>query len=206
MVNHVLAGMTVGACVCAHLAAQQSVRHRDTVAAVIVGRQQTAQVIIIYGRPSYLQAIGLGDPVPNGQVWTPGSDEVTQLTTTVPLRLGTLRVPPGTYALWTVPTAGTMALIVNRRVGEHDKSYDPIQDVGRTAMTTDTMAMSIDSLTILFKARRSGMDTIGVQFERKKSNRNLDVYSMKFWPGTTWTLTIEWGPFRWSVPVNADKP
>ena len=48
------------------------------------------------------KAVG-GSLVPYGQVWRTGADEATKLTTDADLTIGTLKVPKGSYALFTVP-------------------------------------------------------------------------------------------------------
>ncbi len=49
----------------------------------------------------------MGGLVPYDKVWRTGANPATTLITPIDLRIGTLKVPAGTYTIFTLPSAGT---------------------------------------------------------------------------------------------------
>src|SRR5512145_2598141 len=91
-------------------AQRQRVSPHETVSAVIGGKKVTIE----YGRPSKKGREIFGKLVPYDQVWRAGADEATTITTEGDLMIGSLHVPAGTYALFTIPTQSEWTLIVNK--------------------------------------------------------------------------------------------
>jgi hypothetical protein len=94
------------------------------------------KVTIDYGRPFKKGRKIFGELVPLDAVWRTGADEATVLTTATDLTIGTLRVPAGSYSLFTIPGAKGWTLIVNKVVKQWGAfAYDAKQDLGRVPMT-----------------------------------------------------------------------
>jgi Protein of unknown function (DUF2911) len=127
-----------------------------------------------YGRPLARGRKLLGDVVPFDYVWRTGANAATQFTTSAPITLGGLAVPAGTYTLWTVPRAnGTADLIVNKQSGQWGTEYDGARDLGKAHLETETTKAPVEEFTIAIVGRDAGRGT----------------------------LSIEWGPFRWTAPI-----
>ena len=133
----------------------------------------SASFSVEYGRPLARGRTLVGGVIPLDRVWRTGANAATQLTTSAPITLGGLQLPAGGYTLWTVPRADGVELIVNRQTGQWGTSYDRSRDLGRARMTVDSLAQPVDTFTIAItgKDARSG------------------------------TLAMQWGSFRWSVPI-----
>jgi hypothetical protein len=84
-----------------------------------------------------------------GRVWRLGANEATTFRTDVNLTLGTLTVPKGAYtlAVETSPS-GAWKLIVNTKTGQWGIPYDASTELGRTALTSRTLATPIESFTM----------------------------------------------------------
>jgi hypothetical protein len=106
-------------------------------------------------------------------VWRTGANAATQFTTSAPIMLGGLRVPAGTYTLWTVPRPKRADLVVNTQTGQWGTEYDGARDLGIGRMTMDSLATPVEKFTISI----TGSDA-----------RNG-------------TLAMEWGTFRWTAPI-----
>jgi len=104
---------------------------RDTVRAEIGG----AHLLIDYGRPAARGRKIFGGVVPWDQVWRTGANAATQLVTDKELMFGATVVPPGTYSLFTLPTAHDWLLIVNRQHGQWGTVYDESKDLARLPLT-----------------------------------------------------------------------
>lgn len=143
---------------------------RDTARATI----GSANFFIDYGRPLARGRVLLGNILPFDDVWRTGANAATQLTTSAPITVAGMRVPAGTYTLWTVPRKdGHADLIVNKQFGQWGTDYDEKQDLGRQPLAVDTAASRVEKFTISIEPAhaRTGM------------------------------LVIEWGTFRWSAPI-----
>jgi len=143
---------------------------RDTVRARIGG----AAFTVDYGRPLARGRVLLGEVVPYGRVWRTGANAATQLTTSAPITLAGMRMPAGTYTLWTMPRAGGVELIVNRQTGQWGTGYNPAHDLGRAPMSVGTPAAPADRFTIAIDAA----------------------------DGRRGTLAMAWGTFRWTAPIE----
>ena len=131
-----------------------------------------------YGRPLVRGRELLGKLVPYDYVWRTGANAATQFTTSAPITLAGIRVPAGTYTLWTVPRRNRADLIVNAQSGQWGTGYDAKRDVGTGPMTTDSLATPVEKFTISITssdARRG-------------------------------TLAMEWGPFRWTAAIVVLDP
>jgi len=83
-----------------------------------------------------------------GQVWRLGANEATTLKTDVDLTIGTLTVPKGTYSLAAETSAnGAWKLIVNTKVA-WGIPYDASGEVGRTPLTSKTLATPVEAFTM----------------------------------------------------------
>ena len=93
------------------------------------------KISVTYGRPYMKGRKIIGGLVPFGQVWRTGADEATVLKTDADLMLGSLAIPKGSYAIFTLPSATGWKLIVNKvadQFGAFD--YNEKQDLGRVDM------------------------------------------------------------------------
>ena len=84
-----------------------------------------------------------------GQVWRLGANEATTLRSDVDLTIGTLTVPKGAYTLAAETSAtGAWKLIVNTKTGQWGIPYDASTELGRTALTSRTLATPIETFTM----------------------------------------------------------
>src|SRR5579864_4720479 len=63
-----------------------------------------AEMFIEYGRPYTRGRQIFGSLVRYDDVWCPGADEATYLSTSKSLKVGKLSLPAGEYSLWILPT------------------------------------------------------------------------------------------------------
>ncbi|AHG92783.1 Protein of unknown function DUF2911 (plasmid) [Gemmatirosa kalamazoonensis] len=134
-----------------------------------------ATFTVDYGRPLARGRTLLGEVIPYDRVWRTGANAATEFTTSAPITLAGLAVPAGKYTLWTLPhPGGAVELIVNRQTGQWGTGYGPAHDLGRSRMTTETLATPVEQFTISVV------------------------------PGDArhGTLAMAWGPFRWTAPIE----
>jgi hypothetical protein len=125
---------------------------RDTARAVIAG----ANVVIDYGRPSARGRTVMGGLVPYDAVWRTGANAATQLITDAPLRVGDVRLEPGSYSLFTIPRAGAWDLIINRQTEISGLEHDPAHDVGRVRMQSASLSSHTEQFTVRLEPEGNG--------------------------------------------------
>ncbi len=119
------------------------------------------KLTIEYGRPFMNKRVIFGSLVPWGQVWRTGADEATTLTTDADLTIGTLKVPKGTYALFTVPTEKEWTLIVNKVAKQWGAfKYNDKQDLGRTAMKVAASPSPVEQFTIALEPQADNKSAV----------------------------------------------
>ena len=111
---------------------------------------------IEYGRPSTRGRTIFGRLVPYGDVWCPGADEATMLSTSRALRMGPLVVPAGEYSLWILPTEGDWTLVVNKEAHTFHTNYRASRDFGRVALQKRTLPSLVEQLTFAIEPNAPG--------------------------------------------------
>jgi hypothetical protein len=143
----------------------------DTVSTSLGGKTLT----ITYGRP-YLkgrQVFG-HDLVPFGQVWRLGADEATKLTTDTDITINDLKVPKGSYSLFTIPAKDHWTLIVDKKADQWGAfSYDPAQDLGRTQLSIEPLANPVEQFTISLKPASAGAVSLSFAWEKTQASTKI---------------------------------
>ncbi|MBV9498880.1 MAG: DUF2911 domain-containing protein [Acidobacteriaceae bacterium] len=133
------------------------------------------QITIKYSRPSMRGRKIMGDLVPYGKVWRTGANDATALSTQIDLNIGGANVPAGNYTIYTLPSANSWKLIINKQTGQWGTEYNQDQDLARVDMQKSQLSSPVEQFTISFN---------------KKSANSAD-------------LVLEWETTRLSVPVRA---
>ncbi|HEY5329425.1 MAG TPA: DUF2911 domain-containing protein [Acidobacteriaceae bacterium] len=110
-------------------------------------------ITIKYNSPSMRGRKIMGELVPYGQPWRTGANPATTLITTTDLTIGSIKVPAGTYTLYTLPApAGTpWKLIINKQTGQWGTEYHEDQDLGRTDMISSVLPVPQEAMSISFE-------------------------------------------------------
>ena len=136
----------------------------DTAEAALKGKKVT----IDYGRP-FLKGRKVGQELaPYGKVWRTGADEATTLKTEVDLNIGGVKVPAGTYTLYTLPAEGTWKLIINKQTGQWGTKYDESQDLARVDMKKSALPQSVEQFTISFDKKSESTADLNLDWENTR--------------------------------------
>jgi hypothetical protein len=133
-----------------------------------------ASIAVDYSRPHARGRELVGNIIPYEKVWRTGANAATQFTTSAPIKLAGIPLAAGTYTLWTVPHQNGVDLIVNGQSGQWGTEYNRSRDIAKAPMQSSTLSTPVDQFTISV----SGTD----------ARRG--------------TLTLEWGSFRWTAPIE----
>lgn len=124
-------------------------------------------ITVSYGAPS-LRGRHLGGPeiVPYGEVWRTGANAATTIVFPMNVTIGSLKVPAGTYTMFTLPTAKDWTLIVSRKTGEWGIPYPEGDDFGRTPMKSKPVAAPQEKMSISFENTNPNSTELHVRWER----------------------------------------
>lgn len=142
-------------------------------AATARGTIGDATMTISYSSPRTRGRDILGTTVAYDRVWRTGANAATVFATDHPISIGGHRLPAGRYTLWTKPSQSGVQLMINSQVGQWGTDYDADRDILRLPMKAEQLPSVTDNFTITI----TGSSTTG-------------------------ELAMEWGHFRWSVPVS----
>jgi hypothetical protein len=131
-------------------------------------------ITIDYSRPLARGRTLVGGIIPYDRVWRTGANAATQFFTSAPIRLAGIQLAAGAYTLWTVPHQNGVDLVVNGQSGQWGTEYNHARDVGVARMQSTTLSSPVDQFTISVVANDSRHGT----------------------------LSMEWGSFRWTAPIE----
>jgi hypothetical protein len=146
-----IAPLALALCVAPALSAQAPKKApaspHETITASVGGKTIT----ITYGRPYMKGREIYGGLVPFDKVWRTGADDATTFTTDGDLMLGSLHVPAGTYALFTIPGATEWTVILNKVAktwGAFSYEKNKAEDLGQTKAKTEKISSPVEQLTL----------------------------------------------------------
>jgi Protein of unknown function (DUF2911) len=128
------------------------------------------QIGVAYYAPSMHGRKIMGALVPFGQVWCPGANVATGLTTEADLQIGNLKLPKGTWSIWAIPGDKEWTLIVNKQSGQHHLDYDAAEDFGRTKMMVKTLAAPVETFRIELSATGGNKGTLSLIWETTEAS------------------------------------
>ncbi|HTC61621.1 MAG TPA: DUF2911 domain-containing protein [Candidatus Saccharimonadales bacterium] len=134
--------------------------------ATIAGKKITIE----YYAPSMHGRKVMGGLVPFGEVWCTGANWATKITTEAPLQVGNLKLPAGSYSIWTLPNANEWTLIINRRTGQFHKDYDSSTDFGRTKMNLKTLPAPVETFKINLRDDGGKQGTLALDWETTEAS------------------------------------
>ncbi len=110
-----------------------------------------SNVKVIYSKPYIRGRTIWGVVVPDDSIWRTGANAATVLKTEGAIVIGGVKVPAGTYTLYSRPQAKGYQLIINKKA-PGEAAYDPTQDLAHIEMAMKTIDNPVDPLTITFEA------------------------------------------------------
>jgi Protein of unknown function (DUF2911) len=128
---------------------------RDSAELILSGKRLSVD----YGRPSTRGRRIMGSVVPYDKVWRTGANAATGFTTQADLVLGNVKLPHGSYTLYSLPSSAQWKLIINKQTGQWGTVYNEKLDVARIPLKKKTLAKAAEKFTIILERTN---DTSGV--------------------------------------------
>lgn len=135
------------------------------------------KVTINYSRPSAKGRKIVGGLVPYDQVWRTGANEATSLKTDVDLDIGGTTIPAGSYTLYTLPSASSWKLIINKQTGQWGTVYQQDQDLAGVDMNVTSLSQPVEQFTIALD--KKGGDAAQLNLQWEKTQASVEVKEKK---------------------------
>jgi hypothetical protein len=129
-----------------------------------------SKISVEYYAPSAHGRKVMGALVPYGQVWCTGANWATKITSDHDLEMGGLKLPKGSYSIWTVPDASEWTLIINRETGQFHLNYDQSQDFGRTRMQVKMLPAPVEKFTVVLKPEDGKKGRLALVWENTEAS------------------------------------
>lgn len=149
----------------------------DSVSFMVAGKR----AVICYGRPSAKGRTMIGgELVPYGKLWRTGANEPTIIHLPAAATIAGIKVPAGSYSLYTIPGETEWHVIVNKSITQwgHERAYSAAvkaQEVGHGMAKAAKLTKPVETFTITAPPATGGVD-----------------------------LVLEWESTRVSIPVRAE--
>jgi hypothetical protein len=89
--------------------------------------------------------------VPYGEVWRTGANEASTFVTDTNVKVGGKSIPAGSYTIFTVPSASSWKLIINKKTAEWGIPYKyEADELGRFDMQVSKTASPVENFTISY--------------------------------------------------------
>ena len=116
----------------------------------------SANLRVVYSRPAKRGREIWGKLVPFGEVWRTGANAATEFATDRDLVIGGIPVPAGTYTLYTLFSADSAHLIINKQTGQWGTVYDQGQDLARVELAKESLRTPVERFTIAIEPAAEG--------------------------------------------------
>lgn len=123
-----------------------------------------------YYAPSMHERKVMGGLVPYGQVWCTGANIATAFTLGSDIQMGDLKLPKGSYSIWTLPTENDWTLIVNKETGQFHLNYKASLDFGRTKMKLKRLDTPVETFRVDLRSDGGNKGTLALVWERTEAS------------------------------------
>ncbi|MBV8847711.1 MAG: DUF2911 domain-containing protein [Bryobacterales bacterium] len=133
------------------------------------------KIHVSYYAPSMHGRKIMGGLVPYNEVWCTGANYATQIDTEADLDMGGLKMPKGSYSIWSLPTAKEWTLIINKQIGQFHLDYNARQDFGRVKMNVKTLPSPVETFTIKLAQNGDKNGTLSLLWENTEASEPFTV-------------------------------
>jgi hypothetical protein len=159
------------ASICTLAPAQQDKSQRPSPPAQAQCKLSDGKTITVdYSSPRAKGRKIMGGLVPYGEVWRTGANEATTFVTSADLTVAGKDVPAGGYTIFTLPTADSWTLIINKHTGEWGIPYKyQAQELARVPMSVSATSGPLENFTISFDQSGGGC-TLQLSWENTQAS------------------------------------
>jgi len=91
--------------------------------------------------------------------------------------MGTLKIPAGSYSIWTLPSQKEWMLIINKQTGQSHLDYEESADFGRTKMNIKTLPAPVETFRIELRTdgENSNKGTLALLWETTEASIPFEI-------------------------------
>jgi len=127
-----------------------------------------------YSSPAVRERKIWGALVPYDKVWRTGANAATKLTASREFTFGDAAVPAGTYSVFTIPTASSWTVILNKKADATTGVYDAKDDAARVTVTPAANEAR-ERMTFLFSDTTDTATRLDLEWERLRVSVPIKV-------------------------------
>ena len=117
----------------------------------------------------------MGGVVPYGVVWRTGANAATSFATQGDLVVSGVRIPHGSYTLYTLPSTSGWKLIINKQTGQWGTVYNEKFDLARIPLKKKRLSQPVEKFTITLERAAEKTGTLTMTWERTQLSVNIQV-------------------------------
>jgi len=136
--------------------------------ATVKQRVGLTDIEIVYSRPSTKGRQMIGSIDPYGKLWRTGANASTKITFSTPVQVSGVKVPAGTYAMFTIPDKKEWTFILNRASKTNLADYQASEDVVRVKIKPTTLSQPVETFTIDLNDLRTESATLNLLWEKTR--------------------------------------
>ncbi|MGA3287121.1 MAG: DUF2911 domain-containing protein [Bacteroidota bacterium] len=144
---------------------------RDSAELILNGKHLSVD----YGRPSQRGRKIMGSVVPYGKVWRTGANAATGFTTEADLILGNVKLPHGSYTLYSLPSSKQWKLIINKQTGQWGTVYNEKLDVARIPLKKKTLAHVAEKFTMTLERTSDKSGVMKLSWEKTQLSVDFQI-------------------------------
>ncbi|HEY3835194.1 MAG TPA: DUF2911 domain-containing protein, partial [Bryobacteraceae bacterium] len=98
-----------------------------------------------------------------------GANYATKITSDADLQMGTLKLPKGSYSIWTIPNDKEWTLIINKETGQFHLYYKQQFDFGRTPMKVKMLDSPVETFRVDLRDNGAKKGTLALVWEKTEA-------------------------------------
>jgi Protein of unknown function (DUF2911) len=144
---------------------------RDSAELLLNGKR----LLVDYGSPSMRGRKIMGSVVPYGKVWRTGANAATGFTTQADLILGNVKLPHGSYTLYSLPSSKQWKLIINKQTGQWGTVYNEKLDAVRIPLKKKTLVHAAEKFTITLERTSDKSGVMKLSWEKTQLSVDFQI-------------------------------
>jgi len=137
----------------------------------VTGTVGGKNIKIDYYSPSMRGRKIFGSLVPYDEVWCPGANWATAITSMdAGLQIGSMKLNPGSYAIWMLPTEKEWTAIINSDPKAFHLDYRANKDIGRLKMDLKMLEAPVESLAFEIRSEGGNKGRVAMTWERTEAS------------------------------------
>jgi hypothetical protein len=128
-----------------------------------------------YCRPSMRGRKIMGSVVPYGIVWRTGANAATSFVTQTDIILSGVKIPRGSYTLYTLPSSKQWKLIINKQTGQWGTVYNEKFDLARVPLKKILLKQPVEKFTITLERISEKTGVMKLTWEKTQLSVNFQL-------------------------------